>query len=153
MRMYALPSAWTRATRAKAPIPMTATQLELLSSLKQMLAESTNSTCACHGPTWMEIDDGPSGNGGHCYDKLCIFNKEAHWEHPLSDCARVGGQKPFCVDKCACHGGTWMEIDDGPSGNGGHCYDRLCIFNKEAHWEHPLSDCARVGGQKPFCDA
>jgi len=55
-----------------------------------------STTCACHGPTWIEIDDGASGVGGHCYDTLCIENKEAHWQHPLSDCARIGGQKPFC---------------------------------------------------------
>jgi hypothetical protein len=129
------------------------------SQLAILAAVQHNISCACHGPTWIEIDDGSEHAGGaitgHCYDTLCIDNKEAHWAHPLSDCARVGGMKPFCVDKCACHGPTWMEIDDGSGHAGGavtgHCYDKLCIYNKEAHWAHPLSDCARVGGMKPFC--
>jgi len=130
----------------------TPSQLALLASV----AQSASTICACHGPTWTEIDDGSGHAGGaitgHCYDKLCIDNKEAHWEHPLSDCAARGAQKPFCPpSKCACHGSTWMEIDDGPSGMGGHCYDKVCLYNKEAHWQHPISDCARVGAMKPFC--
>ena len=69
-----------------------------------VLKQST--TCACHGPTWIEIDDGAYGRGGHCYDKLCIDNKEAHWQYPLSDCARVGGQKPFCPAVEPAHDGA-----------------------------------------------
>jgi len=65
----------------------------------QLAPTRSNATCGCHGPTWIEIDDGPSGIGGHCYDKLCIDNKEAHWQNPLSDCAARGAQKPFCDAK------------------------------------------------------
>jgi len=101
----------------------------------------------CGGQHWDGCTECPG-------EQVCKhrLDDEGNWDGFTSTCQLP---PPEPVDKCSCYGSTWIEIDDGSGecfkGTCGHCYDKQCIDNKEAHWQHPLSDCAKVGGQKPFC--